>query len=362
MSHETYLDLRVERITQETWNTKSFHLVPADGSAIAPYLPGQHLLFRLPVAGAGHERKLLRFYTLSDCYRPGGAYRISVKLEAPPANAADAPAGEGSSFLHTAVNVGDLLSAKGPVGDFVLDPLAAQPLVLVAGGIGITPILAMMHGIAEARNSGREVHVFLGMRTKSDHAFKTECEALAQRCPSLRLTVCYDEATEADLPGQDYTYAERVSLDLLQRLLPHRIYQYYICGPRPMMDSLTHGLRDWGVADADVFTESFGPATATKLIAAEEPKAEVGPAGIEVTFAKSGKTCTWDPAFNCLLEFAEAQGISLSAGCLYGDCGTCMTTLPSGSVRYNHATGIEPDAGSCLPCSCKPAESIVIDA
>ena len=364
---DSYQDLRVERIVDESWNTKSFYLRPADGSAIETYAPGQHLLFSLPVDPAEPDLKMMRFYTLSDCYRSAGAYRITVKHEV--GREAAAPDGAGSTYLHQHVKVGDSLQAKGPMGDFTLEAADEGGVVLIGGGIGITPILAMAQAIAAEGNSYREVRVFLGMRNREDHPFKDEFAALVRDFPPIQLNVCYDESTAADVQGSDYDYAERVSVDLFKRVLSHNRYDYYICGPRPMMDALTGDLAAWGVAEAQIFTESFGPATASHLI--EQSEADGAAAAgaedaasdvIEVSFARNGVTHTWDPRYKCLLEFAEAKGVSISAGCLYGDCGTCMTPLKQGAVGYNHPTEITPDEGCCLPCSCKPTSSITLEA
>jgi ferredoxin-NADP reductase len=363
---DNYKSLRVERIVEESWNTKSFYLCPADGSPIEAYAPGQHLLFSLPVDIAEPDLKMMRFYTLSDCYRSGGAYRITVKHEV--ARDATAPDGLGSSYLHAHITEGDTVQAKGPMGDFTLDASGDDPVVLIAGGIGITPIIAMAQAIAAAGNQEREVHVFLGMRNREDHPFKDEFAALTRNSPSIQLNVCYDDLTAADVLGSDYDFAERVSVDLLKTVLPNNRYNYYICGPLPMMDALTGDLATWGVAEGQIFTESFGPATASHLIEQSEAGSAAGGKGdaasdvIEVNFSRNGVTHTWDSRYKSLLEFAEAKGVAISAGCLYGDCGTCMTSLKAGAVEYNHPTEITPDDGCCLPCSCKPTTSITLEA
>jgi uncharacterized protein len=362
---DIYQELRVMRIVDESWNTKSFYLRPADGSAIKEYQPGQHLLFSLPVDPADKEMKIMRFYTLSDSYNPGGCYRISIKHEAAPKKISGAPDGAGSNYFHKHIKEGDTIIAKGPIGEFILDPKGGDPVVLVAGGIGITPILAMAKSIAASGNSERDVWMFLGMRNGKDHPFKKELSDMVRDFPSIKLNICYDEAGEGDVLVNDYHYAERVSVDLFKCLLPHKNYKYYICGPRPMMDSITSGLKEWGVPDADVLTESFGPATATNLINKDKIACkgkENSSNLIEVTFTKSGHTYAWDSRYKCLLEFAEAKGVSINAGCLYGDCGTCMTGLRSGKINYNHQTEIVPDEGTCLPCSCMPATSIALEA
>jgi ferredoxin len=81
-----------------------------------------------------------------------------------------------------------------------------------------------------------------------------------------------------------------------------------------------------------------------------------------VTFEFSGESHAWDAADENLLQFAEKHGIEISSGCTYGDCGTCLTDIIAGEVEYLHPTGAQPDAGTCLPCSCKPATDLVLRA
>jgi ferredoxin len=134
-----------------------------------------------------------------------------------------------------------------------------------------------------------------------------------------------------------------------------------------MMKAVVGGLQGAGVAQDQIKTESFGPAgspfrSEDLSVPALTPASTAPATDWQITFRKSGKTVAWDPKARSLWHFAEKNGIEISSGCLYGDCGTCLTRLVEGRVTYLHKTGAQPDAGSCLPCSCKPNGPITIEA
>ena len=151
-------------------------------------------------------------------------------------------------------------------------------------------------------------------------------------------------------------------MDLFKRLFPSNNYEFFICGPPPMMESLVKDLDDWGVPQSAVNFEAFGPASVKKTT----PKPAEGGNGVEktlkVTFQKSGKEISWTPSAGSLLETAEANGIELDAGCRAGNCGTCLTAVRSGDVSYLNEPGEMPESGSCLVCVGVPKTDLVLDA
>ena len=175
------------------------------------------------------------------------------------------------------------------------------------------------------------------------------------------MSICYDEPRPEDTLGVDYDRAGRVDRDWLAQVLPTWQMDYYICGPTPMMDAVVGTLQAAGVTPASIHTESFGPAS-TAHRAADAPTDTTPDAAATVCFARSGKKVPWDAGYESLLQFAEDHGVPISAGCLYGDCATCMTGLLEGEVTYNHPTAVSPDSSACLPCSCRPKGSITLDA
>lgn len=338
----------------------SFHLQPVDGQPLPPFKPGQYLTFALANVGAapGAEgRSLTRCYSLSDRPDPGH-YRITVKRALPPPGRPDLPPGVSSSHFHDRVHEGAVLQVKAPAGHFFIDPDASVPAVLVAGGIGITPMMSMLAWCL-AEQPDRPMHLFYGVRSSADHAFKAVLEALARAHPGFHLHVVYSSPEAGDLVGPDYQHAGRIDVDLLRRNLPHGRQQFYVCGPPPMMQSLVPALRAWGVPEGDIHFEAFGPATVRPAAG----EASTDPAlSLEVRFSRSGRTLLWNGQDANLLDFAERQHLALDSGCRTGSCGSCETLLVSGEVAYAEKPDHEVAPGHCLLCVGKPLSALVLEA
>lgn len=232
---------RVERKVRESDEITSFHLVPVDGQPVMAHQPGQYIGLRLDIDGEEHRRN----YSLSAA--PNGRdLRISVKRE---------PGGKVSGHLHDRVDVGGVLDLFPPAGAFTL-AASDRPLVLISGGVGITPTLAMLD---EALKSSRPVHFIHCARNRSVHAFREAIDALAARHPQLQRFYCYDQATPAD--GADaigLLDQER----LAQWLPPTRDLDAYFLGPKPFMALVRRSLQALGVPEAQTRFEFFGPAAA----------------------------------------------------------------------------------------------------
>lgn len=196
----------------------SFYLEPIDGSALPPFLPGQFLTFSLIVADSeapqGASRAITRCYSLSD--RPDPAhYRVTIKRVPPPSDRPDVPAGASSNHFHDHVHQGDVLKVKAPAGHFVIDSNTQPPAVLIAGGIGITPMMSMLRWIV-AEQSARTVHLSYGVRNGGEHAFKELLEQLAAQHPNVHLNVAYSRPEADDLAGRDYQHAIRIEVAVLR--------------------------------------------------------------------------------------------------------------------------------------------------
>ena len=339
----------------------SFHLVPTDGQPLPAFLPGQFLTFRLDVATpAGSTEQITRCYSLSDAPRPDH-YRVSIKRVPTPAGS-DLPPGRSSNHFHDHVAVGDILQVRAPGGHFHIDR-GDSPVVLIGGGIGITPMLSMLHWCLAAQ-PGREVWLFYGVRNGREPVLKPQLEALAAAHPDFRLRFCFSDPLPDEQAGRDYQHRGRVDVNLLRMSLPLKPYHFYICGPTPMMESLVTGLEEWGVPAGRIHYEAFGPASIKRKPAPAVATEVAGQAGsdIMVTFAKSGKQLPWQPAAGSLLEFAEANGIDVNSGCRAGGCGSCQTTIRAGEVGYRQPPDYDPEPGTCLLCSCTPKTSVTLEA
>ena len=228
---------RVTRKVPESSEITSFYLSPVDDGPVVCHQPGQYIGLRLVLDGQEQRRN----YSLSDVAN-GKDLRISIKREAD---------GRVSSHLHDTVQVGDTLDVFPPAGAFTLAP-SEKPLVLISGGVGITPTLAML---SEALQHGRTVHFIHCARNRAVHAFRDHIETLAARHPELQRFYCYDQADEgADAVGL-------LTQERLDQWLPAtRDVDAYFLGPKPFMAMVKRGLQALGVPEAQTRYEFFGPA------------------------------------------------------------------------------------------------------
>jgi hypothetical protein len=343
----------------ECEDVHAFYLKPHDGRPLPAFKPGQYLTFQLDLPG--RDKPLIRCYSLSDCPYQRDYYRVTIKKEKAPPDKPELPPGAGSSFFCDLVKEGDILNVKAPAGHFCLDLTKTNPVVLIAGGVGITPMLSMAKAIA-AIGSKREAWFFFGVRNQREHIHKGELEKLAAENENIHLHVAYSKPGQNDIKGKDYQHEGRVSIELLKALLPSNNFEYYLCGSGAFMKSLTDGLEAWGVPDQDVYFEAFGPATVKKKASPPTPEETLHLAKIDITFARSNKTVRWEPSAGNLLEFAAAQGVKIDSGCCAGSCGSCIVAIKSGAVDYLKKPDAEPETGSCLACVCRPKNNLVLDA
>ncbi len=339
----------------------SFHLVPQDGEALAPFLPGQYLTFRLEVPTlAGDLAGVTRCYSLSDAPHANG-YRVSIKRAPTPANSPH-PAASASCFFHDQVQVGSLLQVRAPAGHFQLDHGDA-PVVLMGGGIGITPLLSMLTWCL-ASQPAREIWLFYGVRNSPELMARPQLEALAAQHPNFHLNFCFSDPLATGTVGLNFQHRGRIEVALLRRLLPLKPYHFYICGPTPMLESLVPALEDWGVPDARIHFEAFGPASVKrKNVAAASASAGAShPANtdIMVSFTKTGMQVPWQADSGSLLELAESHGLAVNSGCRAGGCGSCQTTILSGEVSYHQSPDFDPEPGTCLLCVCTPKTNVTL--
>jgi ferredoxin-NADP reductase len=343
----------------------SFHLMPVDGEALLPFKPGQFLTVRLqaPNAVAGmpdQGRMIARCYSLSDRPLPA-EYRITIKRVLAPPDRPGAPPGIASAYFHDSVQDNDVIEIRAPAGQFFLDPDPLVPVVLICGGIGITPMMSIVR-LCLDEQPDRVLHLFHGVRNGRERAFKSALEQRAGSHPNFHLNLAYSRPDPDDVHGRDFQHAGHIDIDLLKEILPRGRRHFYVCGPPPMMESLVPALRVWGIPDADIHFESFGPAS-VQSAAGVSPGAVLAPsAQWDVAFRRSGRTLRWDGCDASLLDFAERHGIAVDSGCRSGSCGACETKLVSGMVRYVQKPGYDISSGCCLLCVGVPASALLLDA
>ncbi|HJV73101.1 MAG TPA: 2Fe-2S iron-sulfur cluster-binding protein [Noviherbaspirillum sp.] len=360
-----YREFKVQRkeFEDRAQSICSFYLTPVDGQPLPSFKPGQFLTFLLDVNKEYEAKPIVRCYSLSQAPDPS-CYRVSIKRIPSPANDPQAPAGVSSNYFHDHVEVGSILSVKAPSGHFYLHDADQSPVVLIGGGIGITPMLSMLK-TSLAQTPDREVWLFYGVRNGAEHIMKERLSDLAKRHANFHLHVCYSRPDEGDILGADFQHASHVDIALLRQTLSLRPFHFYICGPRQMMESLVPALADWGVDPERIHYEAFGPSTVPKLKkTTKEPASQTAKTSspLRVRFGKSGKERQWDLGADSLLEFAEDLGVSVPSGCRAGSCGSCQTTIESGEVETSKEPDFDVSPGTCLLCISKPKSDLVLAA
>nr|WP_246427689.1 NO-inducible flavohemoprotein [Paenibacillus phyllosphaerae] len=247
-----FKDFVVDKKVAESDVITSFYLKPADGKPLVEFLPGQYITLKADIPGEEHTH--LRQYSLSD--RPGESYyRISVKRE--DAHDGD-PAGVVSTYLHSKLQEGDTIAITAPAGDFYLDVAANTPVVLISGGVGITPLLSMLNTIA-AVNPTREVTMIQAARHGKVHAFGKHVKQLADTHPSVKSFVIYQEPTQEDQAAKSYDQEGHITSEWLKSALTLQAdTDYYFCGPRSFMHAVHKQLKELGVPANRVHYEFFG--------------------------------------------------------------------------------------------------------
>lgn len=233
---------------QESELVTSFYLAPQDGKPVADYRPGQYIAVYLTPEGRGNRQ--IRQYSLSDTNKRN-LYRISVKRE-PRKNLENSV----SNYLHSHIKVGDTLNVSNPFGDFFLQK-SNNPVVLVSGGVGITPMQSMLENLAAA-DSERDVHFVHGTRNGSQHSFSKRLQQLASE-GKVTPHIFYEQASEQDRARNSFHYEGHTDLTEIESKLPLEDAEFYLCGPLAMMKSVYVQLKMLKVPDSHIFYEVFGP-------------------------------------------------------------------------------------------------------
>ncbi len=349
-------DFRVVRRQSENADGTicSFYLKPSDNGSLPAFQPGQYLTFSVRTGPDAKEQ--VRCYSLSE-FGDTGLYRVSIKRA--PQNGSQSVQTPVSVFFLDTLKMGESVKVRAPMGRFVLDTSSDSPVALIAGGIGITPLLAMLHWLS-ANQPERKVALFYGARNSREMAFREHIGTLAEKHPHFSFHLVFESPDPEDhlLPG--FRDGRFIDTGLLQKHLPPGDHQFYLCGPNAMMRAMTDGLRQWGVSEKSIHLESFGPSA---LSGNPAPAASVDSSmAFRIAFPKSGTIATWDGRDANLLEFAERHDISVPSGCRAGNCGSCETKVIEGHVIYNEEPDFPVRPGFCLPCVCRPAGDLALEA
>lgn len=345
--------VRVAARVRESADVISLTLEAADAGPLAEPLAGQFIVVRLEPDR--EKPPLVRSYSLSGT--PNAArYRVSVKCEVGSAAGA---------YIDHQVAVGDTLEVSAPRGSFTLQP-AERPLVLASAGIGITPVLAILHELA-AQASTRETWWLFGARDGKHHPFAGESRELLRLLPRGRSRVWYSRPMAEDRLGTDFDASGHMTAASFAALEIARDADFYLCGPIAFMHALRTDLAAWGVPARCIHTETFGsgesrtPGIVNAHRRPVHPPAEPAGSGPLVSFARSNLAVRWHPRYASLLELAEACDVPVRWSCRTGVCHLCESGLVAGAVDYRPDPLESPADGNLLICCSQPRSDVVID-
>ena len=337
--------LRVARVFQETPTVRTLRLVdPAGGPLPFTYRPGQFLTLTLPTAG----QALRRTYTMASAPTQTGHCEVTVKRE---------PDGAASAHLHEQVREGDEIAVSGPSGAFTFTGEEAGSVVLIGGGVGVTPLMSVLRALMDRGWDG-EAFLLYAVRSPEEVIFGPELALLAERHANLRLLLVAEKAG----PGWQGATG-RVTPGLLSGFVPDLTRRrVHLCGPAPMMAAVQKILADLGVPEVQVLTESFGVP-----VAEIEAALAAGPPLVasRVTFGHSGRSVGLAPP-QTLVDAAEASGVKLDYSCRSGTCGTCRVRVLKGTVvmaRHDALLAADEAEGMVLACQARPTSpEVLVDA
>lgn len=333
-------ELCISAVRDETPDVKTFVLTAPDQKELPfIWLPGQYLTVHLQGVSGQY---MTRNYTISSSPTRNHSCEITVKRGT----------GFGSRLMHENLQVGNCLEVSAPHGDFVFTGSEAPKIVLIGGGVGVTPLISILRYLIDVNWRGK-IHLLYSVPTPQDVIFNRELNMLAQLHPQLQLTVFVTR--EAAIPWNG-KYG-RISSEMLAAIPDLATSRIYLCGPEAMMVDIGRMLEDLFVPSIQIHTEAFTPATQTPG-KARRPTDD----GVLLTFASSGQTVHLTDG-ETLLAAAERCGVAIESSCRKGQCGSCRVRIVVGTVHLGAQSVLsETDIahGDVLACVCRGADSNVV--
>lgn len=339
--------LRVESVVQETPAVRTYRLRSPDGRPLPfTFIPGQFLNVAFAIGGA----RMNRSYSISSSPHERDFVELTIKRE---------DRGAVSRHIHDLITVGDEIQAGGPVGAFAFTGVEADSIVLVSGGVGITPMMSIARYLT-ARSWPGDIYFIYVCRAEGDLIFAEPLASLERQNPKFHLIVTMSS------PGPGWKGPRgRLNKELLTAAVPNLASRrVHVCGPMPMMDAAKSMLAELGVPAENMKSEQFGavkPVPAAPGTTAVPKSIATGPM---VTFSTSGKAAKTRPG-QTILELSEALGIAIDNSCRIGTCGVCKVRMTSGAVEQEVQDALDEDdkkRGIILACQAKPTTEVTVEA
>ncbi len=350
--------LRVGSIVTETPSVKTFRLLPSPGGELMPFtfVPGQFLNLAFWIGGA----KMNRSYSISSSPTEREYVDLTVRRE---------PRGAVSRHVDDLLKVGDPIDAGGPVGRSTFTGAEADSIVLIAGGVGITPMMSITRYLT-ARSWAGDIFFFYACRAPADFIFAKDVAELQRINPKLHVVVAMEHAEGTDWQGPRGRLTKELFTATVPDLASRRIH---LCGPPVMMDAIKAILAELKVPLNQVKTENFGSAAPIPAIAGMSAKVTAPATGPLVTFSKNNKSARIhvdleagdSPPKQSVLELSEELGIGIEFSCRVGTCGICKVKMTSGEVEMAVDDALDSDDktnGIILACQAKPKADIAVEA
>ncbi|VVD63112.1 ferredoxin:oxidoreductase FAD/NAD(P)-binding protein [Pandoraea aquatica] len=342
-------DFVVVSVVEEAAGVRTVTFAAANRGPLPDFLPGQHLSVRVPSLG---DSGATRAYSLvgPSIVNDRRTYSISVRHQRGTTSNGATFEGLMSSYIHRSLDVGHTVALGAPSGTFTLPKSSRQPVVMFAGGIGITPFMSYLESVRGLPNAP-EMVLFYANLNSATHAFRDRISELSRELPTLRVVNCYNRP-ENERFGLDYEMNGYLTANVVDDELINRRARFYFCGPEPMMDAISAGLIERGVPPFDIFKEVFRSPSTPRMDASQR---------FLVKFTSSNLKAEWTADKGSLLSFAEGLGIPMPSGCRVGQCESCAVRVVAGKVA--HMSGHGPDEPNmCFACQAIPASEIEIEA
>ncbi len=340
-------ELSVASIMQVTPDVKTFRFQAKDGGPLPfEHLPGQYMSLQLKIDG----KRVNRSYTIASSPTLKGACELTIKRE---------PNGLASRFLHDTLKVGDSIKVTAPTGKFVFTGSESPAILMIAGGVGITPLMSVARYLVDSAWEG-DIYFVVVARKEGDIIFREELKEISNRFSRFHLCITLTQPDpESSWPG----HRGRVSEVLLQNLAGDlKRLPIHVCGPNAMMEATGELLVKCGVPKEQIKTEEFVSPRGIEA-STEEPQLEPFSGSSKIVFKQSGVDAEID-AETTVLEAAEAASIELPFECRSGICGQCKLRLVSGSVVMDSEEALsetEKKDGWILACQAHARSDLVVD-